>query len=500
MTTNNTSKHIADDARYISFNSSNTRFPSSISTVQDALALTSPTTQATENSIGVAAIASLADISSGTDDTKIVTPLKLTQAMQRPQATETARGVAYIATQDDTNNGNDDTKIVTPLKLQNKINLEFNNRPARELSPGIIKLSTTTQAQAGTDDSTAITPLKLQQALASVQNSIISTDATESARGIVQLATVGQAYAGTIRNGYAISPYTLANMVGNSNSRGIVQAASASQANQGQDDTLYISAKGFQSYNGTKDFYGTVKLTDTYGTQGNGIVLSANANVLPTTGGTINGDLNVTGNLSKNGAAVLTSELLMPNIPIGSVIMWSTDGDPSGGKYMIMDGRQLNVSDYPELFSVVGYRYGGQGNQFNIPDARGLFMRMAGTGSAILNERGTDSKGKPKLGEGVNGGAVGEIQKQQLIRHKHQTYWGDAWAWNAQYGGGYTAQSGKFGSNKSDWDNVNTFTNDGTETESDKIRGPVNTLNPDGLIGSENRPWNMSINYIIKVK
>lgn len=500
MTTNNTSRHIADDAKYISFDSRNTRFPSSISSVQDALALTSPTTQATENNIGVATIASVADIDSGTDDSKIVTPLKLKHAMQRPQATESVRGVAFLATQDESNNGTDDSKIVTPLKLQNKINLEFNNRIARELTAGIIKLSTTTQAQAGIDDTTAITPLKLQQALATVQNSIISTDATESAKGIVQLATLGQVYSGTIRSGYAISPYTIANMIGDSTKRGIVQAASSAQANQGQDDTVYISAKGFQSYYATKNFYGTVKITDTYGSQGNGLVLSANANVLPTTGGTITGDLNVTGNLTKNGAPVLTESLLMPNIPIGSVIMWSTDGDPSGGKYMILDGRQLSATDYPELFSVIGYRYGGQGNQFNIPDARGLFMRMAGTGSAILSERGTDEKGKPKLGEGVNGGSVGEIQKQQLIKHKHCTYWGDAYGWNAQYGGGYSARSGKFGSNKSDWDNVNTFTNDGTEIESAEIRGPANTLNPVGLMGSENRPWNMSINYIIKVK
>lgn len=290
MATNNTSKHIADEARYISFSALGTRFPSSITTVQDALALTSPTSQATETEVGVLRIATLSEIDSGTNDSTVVTPLKLRQALQRPDATEDRKGVAQIATQDEVYNGTDNTKFVTPLKLQAKIAVEFANRIATEQRYGVIKLSTTVQAQAGTDDTTAITPLKLQQAIANVSSSVITNDATESTRGLVQLATVGQAQQGTIRDGYAISPYTLQNLTGNSNRRGIVQAASSAQANQGQDDSIYISAQGFQNFLASGQFAGTVKLTDRVGTEGTGLALSAKANVISDQGGTINGN------------------------------------------------------------------------------------------------------------------------------------------------------------------------------------------------------------------
>src|SRR5688572_22131276 len=45
--------------------------------------------------------------------------------------------------------------------------------------------------------------------------------------------------------------------------------------------------------------------------------------------------------------------------------------------WMLCDGRKLGTADYPELFAVLGYLYGkaGNGDQFLIPDYRGLFLR-----------------------------------------------------------------------------------------------------------------------------
>ena len=43
------------------------------------------------------------------------------------------------------------------------------------------------------------------------------------------------------------------------------------------------------------------------------------------------------------------------------------------------------------------------------------------------------------------------------------------------------------------------FTNDGYEIEADWQRSGVSTLNRKDLIGTEVRPWNMSLYYIIKV-
>lgn len=47
---------------------------------------------------------------------------------------------------------------------------------------------------------------------------------------------------------------------------------------------------------------------------------------------------------------------------------------------------------------------------------------------------------------------------------------------------------------------VNSVPNDGSNYVN-PVRPTLNAEpNPDGIIGDENRPWNMSVNYIIKVK
>ena len=43
------------------------------------------------------------------------------------------------------------------------------------------------------------------------------------------------------------------------------------------------------------------------------------------------------------------------------------------------DGRQLAVSDYNILFQMIGYRFGGSGTQFRLPDAEGRVPGAIGT-------------------------------------------------------------------------------------------------------------------------
>ncbi len=76
------------------------------------------TKQATENTAGIAEIATQAEANADTDDTRMITPKKLAART----ATETRKGLAEIATQFEVNAGADDTKIVTPAKLQEKLN------------------------------------------------------------------------------------------------------------------------------------------------------------------------------------------------------------------------------------------------------------------------------------------------------------------------------------------------------------------------------------------
>ncbi len=83
--------------------------------------------------------------------------------------------------------------------------------------------------------------------------------------------------------------------------------------------------------------------------------------------------------------------------------------------WMLCDGRACEVSKYPELFAVLGYLYGGENGQFNIPNYRGLFLRGVdgNTGRDPDASKRTPSKNGTKEG-------VGSQQEDALQSHQHQ--------------------------------------------------------------------------------
>jgi len=58
--------------------------------------------------------------------------------------------------------------------------------------------------------------------------------------------------------------------------------------------------------------------------------------------------------------------------PIGMVFPFGADAAPDG--YLLCDGASYATVDYPELFAVVGYNFGGSGANFNVPN---LINRVA---------------------------------------------------------------------------------------------------------------------------
>lgn len=77
--------------------------------------------------------------------------------------------------------------------------------------------------------------------------------------------------------------------------------------------------------------------------------------------------------------------------PIGAYLAWSSqDKIPAG--YLLCDGRSLKKSEYAELFAVIGYTYGGSGENFNIPKFNdGRFMRGTGGEAAPLSVKQGDA-------------------------------------------------------------------------------------------------------------
>jgi microcystin-dependent protein len=83
--------------------------------------------------------------------------------------------------------------------------------------------------------------------------------------------------------------------------------------------------------------------------------------------------------------------------------------------WMFCDGRSLPACDYPELFAVLGYVYGGSGNQFLIPDYRGYFLRGIGTGTTNDPDISTRNAAN---GQG-QGSGVGSTQSFAMQTHVH---------------------------------------------------------------------------------
>jgi len=53
-------------------------------------------------------------------------------------------------------------------------------------------------------------------------------------------------------------------------------------------------------------------------------------------------------------------------IPVGLIHPYASSTIPEG--YLLCDGSSLVTTDYPELFAVIGYAFGGSGTAFLIPD------------------------------------------------------------------------------------------------------------------------------------
>lgn len=515
MSTNNTYQHVSNESVYVKFDPTGSNFPSTTTDVQTALESLSLQSiegvpAATESVAGIAMLATEQEAIDGLVSDKIITPATLNARLQHPEATETRLGLTQYATNAEALAGTATDRSIVATSLKYVLDDAFTTRISTEAKLGVIKISTQPAALAGTDDTTAMTPLKTQLAIAAATALIPTYDsATESNRGLVQLATVAQTRAGTIRDGYSISPYTFKNTVATQSDRGVVKLGTQSEVNNNGADAV-ITGATLNQRGASGSMRGVVKLTALHGIAPEGDIgsgaLAWNADVINTRGGqSIHGSLNVA-SLTGDGIAsrgqiwinsnqpVASERFANERVPVGTIIMWAGDAALPG--WTLCHGGTLSGASFPDYKNVVGYRFGGGGDACGIPDMRGLFVRGAGEGGWITGNRGQDGYGKDHLGVGCAGSHIGGVQQQQISYHQHAGGGlGEAdrnGPFGSSYGAGYYGTRGK-----TDWDNHVFFSNNGFEIGG--ARDALGTLNRPGLIGYETRPWNMSLNYMIKV-
>lgn len=460
---NNTINHVSDKSVYVTFDPAGTQWPSTFTNVQAALADIGSWARrsvglpvAAIGTAGIMQIATNAEITAGTDNTKAVTPAGLAFRLANPHASQTVWGYTKYATDAEATTITNDLVSLTPRS----INVVFNTRVATEALRGSARLSTTAQATSGTDDTTSMTPLKVKQAISALVP--VQADATEANSGLVRLATVPQVQAGTIREGYAISPYTFARMTATETANGVLKIATQAQTNAGTDNTTAVTPLKLMSMKGSGSQFGVVMLSTTLSGAAN-TALSSQAQVLPSNGNAVisNGSL-YEGGVTTNTKYQTRNDINV-TLPIGSVWMAAYQNDY--GNVAVCNGRGLNRNDFPELFAMIGYTFGGGGDVFNIPDCRGIVVR------------GND------LGRGIDGGrGYGSYQDDMFRSHEHTLQM------IYQNGGNIPASQAFYelaGANKNDQRVV------ALDTTYSKAQAAG---------GNETRMKNINLNYVIRLK
>lgn len=146
----------------------------------------------------------------------------------------------------------------------------------------------------------------------------------------------------------------------------------------------------------------------------------------------------------------------------GTVIMYAGATAPTG--YLLCDGSAVSRTTYADLFAICSTTYGaGDGSTtFNLPDARGVFVRGAGTQTiSAINYTGT----------------LGTTQGDQMQGHAHN------------YERPNHSTDATAGVNR-----VTSIDDTTTATSSPITDGSNGTPR----VGSETRPANITLSYIIK--
>ena len=167
------------------------------------------------------------------------------------------------------------------------------------------------------------------------------------------------------------------------------------------------------------------------------------------------------------GALLKTSDLLpyakMSDTtvvtPPGTVQIFAGTTAPSG--WLLTQGQTVLTTDYPALFTAIGYTYGGSGTSFTLPNNQGMFIR--GTGYQSWGGIGYS-------------GTLGQRQNDQMQGHAHNVRIGG----DGYVAGGTSAQR-----------TSNTATPGTTYNYIDDGHGAPR-------MGYENQPANISMNYMIK--
>ena len=175
-------------------------------------------------------------------------------------------------------------------------------------------------------------------------------------------------------------------------------------------------------------------------------------------------------------------------VPVGTIVAFAGPWQkiPTTG-WALCDGTPVSTTDtkYAALFAVIGYSWGGSGSTFYLPETRGIFLR--GQANGFFTDPNRDTRQAVKTG-GNTGDAVGSYQSNQYLSHRHGIVLG--------HNGGSGDDRGYI-----------LLDNDGqgtarVHTENEAVNYALPDAEGNPIIasgGSETRPNNVYVNYMIKL-
>lgn len=173
-------------------------------------------------------------------------------------------------------------------------------------------------------------------------------------------------------------------------------------------------------------------------------------------------------------------------VPVGCIMPFAGPATSVPAGWMLCDGTAISRTTYANLYNVVGVAWGtGDGSStFNLPDLRGMFLRgLAGSdtvGDPDANRRLANARG------GNSGNNVGSYQGDAIrnITGACGTFGGE--------------NRGNLPDRGALWRETGSCKNTGSDCNGSGIRSVNIDASRVVPVGSDNRPKNVAVNYIIK--
>ena len=122
------------------------------------------------------------------------------------------------------------------------------------------------------------------------------------------------------------------------------------------------------------------------------------------------------GNITAGSVAstALATAVVQSLVPPGTIIAYGGKVAPAG--WLVCDGKSIDKTNYPALYAVIGGGFGAGGTAFNVPDLRGRFLRGWDNGA----KRDPEAENRtPMSPGGAKNDNIGSVQLDEFKSHTH---------------------------------------------------------------------------------